>query len=129
MSRHASFVAAALAHNPPQPGGNPCRRPDFSGSDLRICVTDALRVGLDCIPDYRRKLLETVVRHQSPDSVPMPRTVRNRELEELAELKLLEQASQGSLANQWKLTRKAEELLEAAGLLIRLSQPSQSVRG
>ena len=35
MSRYASLRRAALAHNPPQPGGNPCR-PDFSGSDLRI---------------------------------------------------------------------------------------------
>ena len=81
-------------------------------------VNDALRVGLDCIPDHRRRLLEAAIRRQPVDSVPMPRTVRARELEELGELTLLEAAGlDDPVGTGWKLTSKAEQLLEAAGLL------------
>lgn len=79
-------------------------------------VNDALRVGLDCIPDYRRRLLDAVIRGQSLDLVPIPRTVRNRELEELYELTLIEMGGLDDPVG-WKLTDKANELLEATGLL------------
>jgi len=81
-------------------------------------VKDAIRVGMDCIPDYRRKLLEAAIRREPLESVPMPRTVRTREIEELKELTLIEEALIDS-----KLSDKARELLEGAGLL------SQCVRG
>ena len=91
------------------------RRPEVAAEDLK----DALRVGLDCIPDHRRRLLEAAIRRQPLDSVPMPRTVRSREIEELRELSLLELVARlndpGGTAP--KLSRKAEQLLETAGLL------------
>jgi hypothetical protein len=81
-------------------------------------VNDALRVGLDCIPDYRRKLLAAMIRGQPLDSVPMPRTVRTRELEELGALNLLEPAGlDDPVGTGWKFSAKTKQLLEGAGLL------------
>ncbi len=90
------------------------RRDEVGSGDIR----DALRVGLDCIPDYRRRLLEAAIRGQASESVVIPRTVRDREVEDLKELGLLEPGGVNDpVTIKYKLARKAERLLETAGLL------------
>jgi hypothetical protein len=56
-------------------------------------LQDGFRVALDCLPEYRRKLLGAVLAGQSVESVVMPRTVRDRELEDLRELGILTEVS------------------------------------
>lgn len=73
-------------------------------------LQDAMRVGLDCIPDHRRRLLLAVWRGEDVDSVPMPRTLRKRELEDLEALQVLQAASPA------RLTQQVERLLSTARL-------------
>ena len=49
-------------------------------------LQDVFRIGWDCLPECRRRLIQAVLAGQDLDAVPMPRTVRQRELEELLEL-------------------------------------------
>jgi len=60
-------------------------RAEVAEQDLQ----DALRVGLDCIPEARQKILAAAWNGRSAGSVPINRTVRGRELEEMRELGLL----------------------------------------
>jgi len=93
-------------------------------------VTDALRVGWDCVPHYRRLLLEAVIQHQSRDSVRIPRTMIDREFEELRELDLVEPLGiNDPVGTGWKLSGRIAQLLAAAGLIPVISALPQSVRG
>ncbi len=58
-----------------------------------VDLQDALRVGLDCIPQNRRTLMLAVLQGEDPSSINMPRTVRKRELEDLKALEILESGS------------------------------------
>ena len=59
-------------------------------------LQDIFRVGLDSLQDYRRRLFLAVAKGTNPGSVNMPHTMRQRELEELEELGLLEKAKPDS---------------------------------
>lgn len=52
-------------------------------------LQDAFRVGIDSVPETRRKLLLAIVRNKKLDQVLLPRTVKGRELEELENLGLI----------------------------------------
>jgi hypothetical protein len=83
------------------------RRDRVSDADMQ----DALRVSLDCITDTRRRILLAAIYGEEPALVPMPRTVRTRQIEELEALELLEGAD-----NRWTLTEKAQNLVNLSGL-------------
>ena len=92
-------------------------------------LQDAMRVGLDCLPENRRRLLLAVMRGENLLGVAMPETVRRRELEELEALEIIEkdQTKMEEPADlldtaprktfPWKLTQRAKRLLISAGLL------------
>ena len=61
------------------------RRTQVAEQDLQ----DALRVGLDCLPENRRRLLLAALKGEDLSSVHMPHTVRDRETEELEALEIL----------------------------------------
>jgi hypothetical protein len=71
-------------------------------------LQDALRVGLDCLPENRRRLLIAATKGIELTSVRMPYTVWQRELEELAALEILRADSPR------KLTDRFERLLATA---------------
>jgi hypothetical protein len=71
-------------------------------------LQDAFRVGLDCIPDSRKRLILAVRHGEQTSSVPLPRTVRDRELEELEALGIL------SDADPPELSQRVAKLLEVA---------------
>jgi hypothetical protein len=52
-------------------------------------LQDAFRVALDCLTDYRRRLFLAVAYGQDAESVGIPKTMRQRALEELEELGIL----------------------------------------
>jgi hypothetical protein len=70
-----------------------CRK-EVSEKDLQDCF----RVGLDSLPDRRRKLLLEIVKAKV--SAPMARTTRERELEEMAELGIVRKNNK----NEYELT-------------------------
>ena len=74
-------------------------------------LQDGFQVALDCLPEYRRRLLTAILEGKDFESVAMPRTVRSRELEELVEL--------GILTDAFRVTEKIEQLLSVAGLSLR----------
>jgi len=49
-------------------------------------LQDAFRVALDCLTDYRRRLFLAVAYGRDPEAISIPKTMRQRALEELAEL-------------------------------------------
>jgi hypothetical protein len=59
-------------------------------------LQDAFRVGLDSLSDYRRRLFLAVARGLDPKSVGIPKTMCLRELEELVELGVVEEAESPS---------------------------------
>jgi len=83
------------------------RHSEVAEQDLQ----DALRVGLDCLPENRRRLLLAAVKGQDLASVPLARTIRQREIEELEALSIL-----GEGDRKGKLTESVEELLAVAAL-------------
>jgi hypothetical protein len=83
------------------------RHAEVAEEDLQ----DAMRVGLDCLPVDRRKLLTAVAMGQDPSKVQMSRSVRERQLEELTEHGLL--GSCGT-PKKWRLTPKADRLISKA---------------
>lgn len=87
------------------------RRPEVAEQDLQ----DAFRVGLDCLPDYRRRLFLAVAQGLNLDSVGIPRTMRTRELEELSELGIVEFDS-GQADGTWRLVVGIEHLWATAGV-------------
>ncbi len=76
-------------------------------------LQDALRVGLDCLPEVRRKLLLAAVAEQELKSVDMPWTTGKRTYEDLRELKVLD-GSRDSL----KLTGRIQSLFTKAKLVL-----------
>jgi hypothetical protein len=53
-------------------------------------LQDAFRVALDCLTDYRRRLFLAVAYGQDAESIGIPKTMRQRALEELDELGVVE---------------------------------------
>lgn len=53
-------------------------------------LQDAFRVALDCMTDYRRQRFIAVAHGREPETVGIPKTMRQRALEELGELGILE---------------------------------------
>jgi hypothetical protein len=49
-------------------------------------LQDAFRVALDCLTDYRRRIFLAVAYGRNPEAVGIPKTMRQRALEELEEL-------------------------------------------
>lgn len=88
------------------------RRAQVAEPDLQ----DAFRVGLDCLPVNRRKLLLAALAGHDLNSVPMPRTVRRRELEELEALGLIEPVGVIVEDCDWRLTEHIRQQFDAAGL-------------
>lgn len=82
------------------------RRTEIAEDDLQ----DAMRVGLDCLPDVRRRLVLAVAKEEDLEGAALSRTVRERELEELEALGIL-----CDVKNEPKLTDKTEDLLGVAG--------------
>jgi len=80
------------------------QRTEVAEDDLQ----DAFRVGLDCIPDTRKRLLLAVHRGEGVSSVSLPRTVRERELEDLAALQIFEEADSP------QVSQRIAKLLEVA---------------
>jgi excisionase family DNA binding protein len=96
---------------------------------------DLRRVAFDCLPDARRRLLETFIRGEQPSTVSMAPTVKSRELEELQALGILESEAlpmpelHGGESNpRWHLTARVRQLLTASGCLGAGSSCSRSVR-
>lgn len=84
------------------------RRTEVSESDLQ----DAFRVGLDCLPENRRRIPLAVVKGQEPSSVSLARTVYDREVEDLQALGILGEDKSDSP----KLAGNVQKLLAASGL-------------
>lgn len=82
------------------------RRDSVDEPDLQ----DTFRVGMDCIVDPRRQILQAIIAGTDVERVALPRTVRDRQLEELDELGLVENAP------PWRATERARQLLATAGL-------------
>ena len=86
---------------------------------------DSVRVGLDCLPENRRRLLEAAIKKEDLKGVSMPETVRRRDLEDLAALEVLEPEyeddplddGRSRKVSSWKLTIRVEKLLARVGLL------------
>jgi hypothetical protein len=77
-------------------------------------LQDALRVGLDCLPENRKRLLMAVRQNGSVESVSMPRTVRERLCEEMTELGIFKKADNLDLGDSFALTDHIEGLLSVA---------------
>jgi hypothetical protein len=90
------------------------QRTEVAEPDLQ----DAFRVGLDCLPDNRRKLLLAALAGQDLNGVRMPRTVRRRELEELEALELIEPVGVIAEDCDWRLRERVMTLLDFARLTI-----------
>ena len=73
-------------------------------------LQDVLRVGIDCIPDVRRKVIAAAILDKNPNSVKATRTVKNRAIEELVALDVLKGNSRKTL------TERVRSLIETAGL-------------
>ena len=67
-------------------------------------LQDVLRVGMDCLPEHRRRLIVAALKGENANSVPMPSTVRERQVEELQALDIFQAASHS-------LSPKIERLL------------------
>lgn len=80
------------------------RRTEVAEEDIQ----DAFRVGLDSLPETRRKILLAAVQGRDLDSVEVPRSVRDRAAEELAELGILRKGV------TLELSEKAEQLVSKA---------------
>ena len=74
-------------------------------------IQDAFRVGLDSLQDYCRRLFLAIAGAKDPASVGIPRTMRERELEELTELGVVEETASGH-----KLSGRVQELWTRASV-------------
>jgi hypothetical protein len=81
------------------------QRRQVSEQDLQ----DAFRVGIDCIPDYRRRLLLAIARGRDWQQLPIPRTVRDREIEDIEALQLI--------TPDKELTGRTSTLLQTANIV------------
>ena len=83
------------------------RRSEVAEQDLQ----DAMRVGLDCLPDSRKNLVVAAIKNQDLASVSLARSVRQREIENLEALKIL-----GEDDRQGRLSHRVEQFLAVAAL-------------
>jgi hypothetical protein len=83
------------------------RRAEVAEPDLQ----DAFRVGLDCLPENRRRILVAIIKGHEPP-VSLARTVYDREVEDLQALGILSNDDGDSPT----LTGYVQRLLEASGL-------------
>ena len=67
-------------------------------------------MGLDCVPDVRRKVLIAAISGQDLKALNIPWTVKDRAFEELKELRILKDSR-----NPLKLTDSIQSLFETAG--------------
>jgi hypothetical protein len=81
------------------------QRRQVSEQDLQ----DAFRVGIDCIPAQRCRLILAIARGRDWQQVPLPRTIRDREIEELEALQLI--------TPDKGLTGKTSTLLQTANIV------------
>jgi hypothetical protein len=72
-------------------------------------LQDAFRVGLDSLPENRRRIIIAALKGKDLESVQLPRTVRERESEDLEALGIL-----GEGDRKGTLTERVEELLNVA---------------
>lgn len=72
-------------------------------------LQDAIRLGIDCIPENRRRLLLEIARTGDFDRVSMARTLRDRELGELEALELI--------TSERRLTAKISDLLQTTDIV------------
>jgi hypothetical protein len=72
-------------------------------------LQDAFRVGLDCLRDDRRRLLLAIITGADFDSLALPRTMRERQLEELHGLDIITKGENG-----FKLTERMAQLWHVA---------------
>jgi hypothetical protein len=84
------------------------RRRTVAEADLQ----DAFRVGLDSLTDCRRKLLQAIVVGSDVEEIRIPSTTRDRELESLSELGVVEDDS-----GTWSLTDRAQHLWKRAKVM------------
>lgn len=101
------------------------RRRKVTEQDLQ----DALRVGLDCLPEVRRKLLLAAMAGQDLKAVPIPSTSKERACEDLQELNILEtqERSHKKSSEPLRLTGTVRSLVKRAKL--NLDTLPQPVRG
>jgi hypothetical protein len=85
------------------------RRRTVAEQDLQ----DVFRVGLDTIPDNRRRLLFSIAQGKNCRTVGLPQTVTLREIEELESLGL--SVTKGGLP---RLTRQTAQLLQAVNIIV-----------
>jgi hypothetical protein len=82
------------------------RRSEVAEEDLQ----DAFRVGFDCLPQDRRRLLLASMRGENAQVLRMPPTVKMRVRQELEALEVCDSTG--------RLTEEAARLLEKADVII-----------
>jgi hypothetical protein len=75
-------------------------------------LQDCFRVGLDCLADYRKRIFLAIVEGQGLETLPIPKTMRSRALEELEALHVLRQSKQ----KEYELDPKIADLWNKAGV-------------
>ena len=84
------------------------RRPQVEEADLQ----DSFRVGLDCISEIRRNLVVAASQNEPIENLRLARTTREREVEDLSELGVLQ------LKNGLQLSDRIQRLLLQSGARI-----------
>jgi hypothetical protein len=74
-------------------------------------LQDAFRVGTDSMSENRRRILVKIARDTDPFSADLPRTLADREIQELQALRLVTE-------RPYRLTENAAQLLDTADLVI-----------
>ena len=75
-------------------------------------LQDAFRVAIDSIHDNRRKVLLPIAQGRNVENFGLPRTVADRELQELQVLDVI------TRSRPYRLTDKAAKLVEAADIVV-----------
>jgi hypothetical protein len=73
-------------------------------------IQDSFRVAIDCMSENRRRVLIPIAQGRRPENFRLPRTVADRQIEELQELGLITQ-------RPYALTETAAQLLEVADVV------------
>jgi hypothetical protein len=81
------------------------QRTSVSEQDLQ----DAFRLGIDCIPENRRRLILAFARNLDFQQIPIPRTLQAREIEELTAL--------GVITSDRELTGRISDLLQTTDIV------------
>jgi hypothetical protein len=81
-------------------------------------IGDAIKIAFDSIPEIRSKLLRAAINGTDLNLAPMPPTLRNRTLEDLHVLRLLQPLKPYPYdPGGWTLTWRATSLLRSAGVI------------